>query len=281
MTELATVRLDKGGVNRRILARQAVADYRRVEQASIKQRVCLHSPEAKRFFVRFFHSLQLNAHFVSNIARAHLSREDVESVEQTLRKRLDELMAQIDQGIDGAHALFAGNGITGPATYDTMALDLEVGIISSFGRRYLEAIQALDQLMPMLQTLEIYDVVLAVDLDAQRASYKKSLRRVVTAARELGNGLRKRMNEQASKEAGGDHGRTAPLAGPPGQARVGELREEGPQPHDVPVRQESVPTVAAEGSIASAPVREEMLSPEQVPPPVTSPVRQGEERRAA
>jgi hypothetical protein len=190
-----------------------VADYRRVEQASIKTRVRLHSPDGKRLFVRFFHSLQLNAHFVSNIARAHLSSEDVERVEQTLRRRLDELMAEIHKGIEGAQALFAANGITRAATYDTAVLDLEVGVISSLGRRYLEAIQALDRLMPMLQTLEIYEVVSTSDLDAQRALYKKPVRRVVAAARELAKGLRKRINELAGKDAV-DAGGAAPPAQP-------------------------------------------------------------------
>lgn len=204
MSEHATVRLDEGGANRRILARQAAADYRRVEQASIKQRTDLRSPEAKRLYARFFHSLQLNAHFVSDVARVHLSREDVERVEQTLRKRLDALAAEINEGIDGALALFTANGITRTATYDTVALDVEVGVISSFGRRYLEALQALDRLMPMLRTLEIYEVISADEVDKRRAQYKRSVRRVVTAARELATGLRKRMNEIAAKEAGRD-----------------------------------------------------------------------------
>jgi hypothetical protein len=121
MTEHATVRLDEGGVNRRILARQAVADYRRVEQATIKQRTNLRSPEGKRLFARFFHSLQLNVYFVSEIARMHLSGEDVEKVEQILRKRLDGLMAEMNEGIDGAHALFTANGITGSLEYEPFA----------------------------------------------------------------------------------------------------------------------------------------------------------------
>ena len=58
----ANVRLDQGAVNQRILAREAVGDYRRVEQASLKQIANFRSPEAKRVFVRYFHSLGCNSH---------------------------------------------------------------------------------------------------------------------------------------------------------------------------------------------------------------------------
>jgi hypothetical protein len=209
--------MDAGGANRRILARQAAADYRRVEQASIKRRTDLRSPEAKRLFARCFHSLQLNTYFVSEVARAHLSREDVEQVEQTLRKRLDALAAEINEGIDGAQALFAANGITRAGTYDTVALDLEVGVISSLGRRYLEAIQALDRLMPMLRTLEIYEVISAGELDRRRGDYKRAVRNVVNAARELANGLRKRMNEPGAKKTTEDQASDASAGNSPEQ----------------------------------------------------------------
>src|SRR5882672_7014704 len=136
MPDEANVRMDHGDVNRRILARQSSADYRRVEQASIKQRTNLQSPEAKRLFARFFHSLQLNAHFVCDLARIHLPADDVERVEEALRKRLEKLLADLNAAIDGATALNVANGITATATYDTVPLELEVGVISSFGRRY-------------------------------------------------------------------------------------------------------------------------------------------------
>src|SRR5262245_44993001 len=126
MPDEANLRKDHGDVNRRILARQSSADYRRVEQASIKQRTNLQSPEAKRLFARFFHSLQLNAHFVCDIARIHLSGEDVERVEETIRKRLEKLVADLHQAIEGAVALYAANGITSTATYDTIPLELEI-----------------------------------------------------------------------------------------------------------------------------------------------------------
>lgn len=280
MNEHATVRLDNGGVNRRILARETIADYRRVEQASIKQRTDLRSPEGKRLFARFFHSLQLNAYFVSSIARVLLSREDAQSVEKTLRKRLDELMAQINEGIDGAHALFTANGITRAATYDTVALNLEVGIISSFGRRYLEAIQALDRLMPMLRTLEIYEVITEQQFDEQRTGYKKSARRVAAAARELATGLRRRMNELADKEMGGDHGGNANAAAFAGQAPTSGVVDAGREASGCAPRDE----IAFADTQLSAPPRvsdETSVATAAKPGAATMPADSTEERRAA
>ena len=56
----ATIRLDQGGINARILAKQAKVDFRRVESASRKIQTTFYSPEVKRLFVRYFNSMQLN-----------------------------------------------------------------------------------------------------------------------------------------------------------------------------------------------------------------------------
>ena len=107
----------------------------------------------------------------------------------------------LNKAIDGAEALFKINGITHFATYDTMPLELEVGIISSSGRRYFEALNKLDQLMPLLQTLEIHEVITPRDADIQRAGFKRAIRSVAGTARNLATGLRRRMNEFSAKEA--------------------------------------------------------------------------------
>ena len=201
MTEPSNVKLDHGAINQRILAKEAAGDYRRVEQASVKQRTKFESPEAKRLYARYFHSLQLNAHFISEIARIRLETEQVEKVEQMMRSRLEHLTKEIDTAIDGAALLLEREGVTTTATYDAQALDMEVGVISSFGRRYLEALLKLDRLMPMLRTLEIYEVITPSEADKRRALYKKYVRGVAMGVRILAGGLRKRMNESAAKEA--------------------------------------------------------------------------------
>ena len=197
----ANVRLDEGAVNQRILAREAVGDYRRVEQASLKQTVSLKSPEAKRVFARYFHSLQLNTHFISDITRIRLPNEVVEKVEEAIRSSLIQAREELVSAIEGARLLFKNEGITSEATYDTMPLEQEVGVISSFGRRYIECLQLLDQIMPMLRTLEIVEVIKPAEIDRRRALLKRAATKPAKSARILANGLRRRMNEAAKQAA--------------------------------------------------------------------------------
>ena len=200
-TSLQIVRVDQGGVNERILAREAKVDYRRIEAASLKMPACFTSAEGKRLFVRMFATLQLNAHFISVIARTRLDAEDITRVEGALRERIDAVSAALDKAIDGAEALFKVHGITRVATYDTQALQVEVGVLSSSGRRYLEVLGKLDQLMPMLQTLEIHEVITTREVDKQRALVKRQVRGVATTARNFASGLRRRMNEAGTSGA--------------------------------------------------------------------------------
>jgi hypothetical protein len=193
-SNLRIVRVDEGRVNERILAREAKVDYRRVEAASVKIPTRFSSAEGKRMFVRVFATLQLNAHFISTLARTKLDHEEVARVESLLRERLDGTTALLDKAIDGAEALFKAYGITSVATYDNQPLSLEVAVMSSAGRRYLELIGKLDQLMPMLQTLEIHEVITTREVDKQRAAVKRQVKGVATAARNLAAGVRKRMN---------------------------------------------------------------------------------------
>ena len=220
-TSLQIVRVDQGGVNERILAREAKVDYRRVEAASVKMPACFTSAEGKRLFVRMFATLQLNAHFISVIARTRLDPEDVARVETALRERLDAVSAALDRAIDGAEALFKAHGITRVATYDTRALEIEVGVLSSSGRRYLELLGKLDQLMPLLQTLEIHEVITTREVDKQRALVKRQVRGVATAARNFASGLRRRMNAPESELEG--QGESVEDAAPDGaRALAGE-----------------------------------------------------------
>jgi hypothetical protein len=213
-TSLQIVRVDQGGVNERILAREAKVDYRRVEAASVKMPACFTSAEGKRLFVRMFATLQLNAHFISVIARTRMNADDVARVETALRERLEAVSAALDRAIDGAEALFKANGITRVATYDTKALEIEVGVLSSSGRRYLEVLGKLDQLMPLLQTLEIHEVITTREVDKQRALVKRQVRGVATAARNFASGLRRRMNapDEGVVVSGAADGDSAPEA---------------------------------------------------------------------
>jgi len=196
------VKIDEGSVNARILAREAKTDFRRVEAASIKVVTRLTSAEGKRLFVRFFNTLQLNAHFISVLARTRLDSDEVAKDEAAIKAQIDTVAEALNKAIDGAEALFQVNGITSAATYDTQPLEIEVGIISSTGRRYLDLIGKLDQLMPLLQTLEIHEIIGTQALDIQRAKFKRLVRGVANAARASATKLRRRMNAMAASGTG-------------------------------------------------------------------------------
>ena len=197
----ATIRLDEGGINARILAKEAKADFRRVEAESRKIQTTLCSPEVKRQFVRHFNRMQLNMYLISVIARTKLPHMVIQQIEGALKAQLEKLHAEVNEAIDAAEALCKVHGITRLATYDTEALTIEVKVISSFGRRYLELMTKVDQLMPMLETLAIDDVIEVAQLDLQKALAKKSVRQVAGAARNFAGGLRQRMNAVAADDA--------------------------------------------------------------------------------
>jgi len=202
MAEIEILKHDQGGVNARILARENKTDFRRVEAASLKIKTAFRSAEGKRMFVRYFHSLQLSTHFISVIARTKLDPADVAKVESVLREQMDDVGAALDKGIDVAEALFTAHGVTAPATYDTIPLEVEVGVLSSFGRRYLELLSKLDQLMPLLQTLEILEIARTQEVDIERAGHKRKVRDVANRARSLSTRMRRAMNALDAQRPG-------------------------------------------------------------------------------
>ena len=197
MSEIQTaqiVQLDQGGINARILAREVKVDFRRIEAASIKIPVRFTSAEGKRFFLRWFNSLQVNLHFISVIARTRLEHADIEKIEALVRTSLDTATDTLNQSLDGAEVLFKKHGVTSHATYDVVALEIQAGVMSSLGRRFLDVLCKFDQLMPLLQTLEIHEIISAQAVDLQRAGLKREIRNVANSTRRLAMGLRRRMN---------------------------------------------------------------------------------------
>ena len=168
---------------------------RRVEAASLKIATRFSSAEGKRMFVRMFNTLQLNMHFISVIARTRLDHEDIGRIETALRGRIDAATASLNEAIDGAEALFKPTA--SPAWRPTTRCRWTwTRVLSSISRRFLEVLVKLDQLMPLLQTLEIHEVVSAQAVDTQRAgpSARCATSPMVRAA--FDDGLRRR-NERA------------------------------------------------------------------------------------
>ena len=152
-------------------------------------------------FLRYFDSMQLNIHFVSVIARTRLPQDAIEQVEARLRDEIEGMTTEINWAIDGAEVLFKGQGITTLAVYDAKPLVLQVRVISGLGRRYLEMIGKVDQLIPMLETLAIDLVITQRELDMQKARFKKMIKRVANVSRGFASGLRNRMNAMDQERA--------------------------------------------------------------------------------
>lgn len=112
--------------------------------------------------------MQLNMYAISVMARTKLPHAAIEDVEAALKAQLEKLHAEINEAIDSAEALCKVHGINRLATYDTDSLAIEAKVISPFGRRYLELMTKVDQLMPMLETLAIDEVIEVAQLDLQR-----------------------------------------------------------------------------------------------------------------
>ena len=200
--------LDSGEANRRILAKdEHRADFRRVEAASLKRRTHLASAEGKRIFARCFYSFQASIYFVSALGRTKLPHEYVEQIEQAVRNKLEDSTKEINQAIDGAELLFKNHNIESAATYDTVAMEVEVGVTSALGRRYFELIHKLDQLMPLLQTLEIEEVITEKQVEQQRSRFKRLVLAMSSTTRNFAMGCRRRMNEVDSKKDEGDSAR--------------------------------------------------------------------------
>lgn len=235
MADAEIVRHDQGGVNARILAKENKADFRRIEAASVKMKASFRSAEGKRMFVRYFNTLQLSAHFISVIARTRLDHDDVAKVEAVMQEQMDKAAAALDKAIDGAEALFSAHGIAAPATYDTLPLEVEVGVLSSFGLRYLELLGKMDQAMPLLQTLEIFRVVTTQDVDIERAGLKRKVRDVANGARSLATRMRRAMNALEAQRA---------IAGPATAVGGGGPDQQHQPPADGEVTTEDGPTAA-------------------------------------
>lgn len=202
--ELALAKLDDGRTNQRILADEKYrADFRRVEAASIKRRTHLCSAEGKRLLARCFYTFQANLYTVSQIGRVNLSDEEVLKLEKHLRDALDKANREILNKIAHAETLLKNNNIDSVATYDVEPLETEVGVISSLGRRYFELIHKFDALMPMLQTLEIEEVISSDQFARTRSRAKRVVLHLATMSRRLAVGVRVRKDGSARSGAEG------------------------------------------------------------------------------
>lgn len=206
-------RMDAGEANQRILARiQYRADFRRVEAASLKRRVSIHSHEAKTALARAFMSLQESMYVISEVGRAKLTEEQVAAVEDSIRAKMDEIDKELNQIMDGAELLLRNQNIDTIASFDTKPLELEVSVISAQGRRYLDMILKLDRLIPLLATMGIWEVAKPREIAFRKSRAKRIVAGLASTARNLKLGMRRRMNEADAKRAEAEAAKAARAA---------------------------------------------------------------------
>jgi hypothetical protein len=152
-------------------------------------------------FARCFYSFQASMYFISQLGRAKLDHEVVERIEQNIREALDAATDEINKAIDQAEALLKHHNIETLASYDTVPLQEEIGITSSFGRRYFDLMHKLDIIMPMMETLAIEEIISERELETRRSLYKRVVLSISTKARNLWMGVRRRMNERDARLA--------------------------------------------------------------------------------
>lgn len=248
---------DYGETNRKLLAKEAAADLTRVESASRKVNISLASPEGKRLYLRCFYVSQANFHFISVFARMKLPAEDVDQVEQELRTMLDARIVLANQRIVAFEKLCHQHGIHELASYDIEPLALEAKVFSMFGRRLLELISKVDQLMPMLETLCIDEVLSTSQLITEKSQIKKTVRAVTATTRALSLGLLKRINTLPAPErkptapsslpSQGDDSATSP-------AFTGVTqRADHPAPNPAPERVLSTPVAPSSEEVPASP----------------------------
>jgi hypothetical protein len=260
MTSTRLAVIDTGQVNERILNKDEYrADFRKVEGASLKRTTHLSSPHAKRLFARCFYSFQASMYFISELGRVKLDHEVVERIEQNIRETLDSATAEINTAIDQAEALLKHHNIDVLASYDTVPLQVEIGITSSFGRRYFDLMHKLDVVMPMMETLAIEEIINERELETRRSMYKRAVLHISTRARNLWMGVRRRMNERDARLAA-----EAAKPKPTGQRRNAPDETDGDTGHESSIGTPAVANATEDASAASA---DPHPSPAELPEP--------------
>jgi hypothetical protein len=189
---VSVIRQDHGEMNQKLLQRQALASLAPVESAGRIVKMSLSSPEGKRLFLRYFDITQLHMHYISKIARLSLPDADIEQVEKQVLELVEEKIDSIDKEMVRVEQELHKNNIDSLATYVIEPLTLEVRMLGKIGRRLLELIAKVDQLMPMLETLAIDELISESQLGIKKNLFKRMVRSVGGIVRTLKIGLQRK-----------------------------------------------------------------------------------------
>lgn len=182
--------------NQRILNRiKPKVDTSHVEAASISRTLRLSSGEAKRLFLRFHVAFSVATNYIVSVGRKVVEHQHIDKIETEIRGLISQARAEISNATLQAERLFREKHIERSAQYRTDVLEIDVDIISSLSREYLEAFQAFDALMPLIETLEIEGVINSARMEDEKSRLKRRMRRVASAARMFETATRKKVAE--------------------------------------------------------------------------------------
>ena len=205
---------DTGDINRRILGKKRDrADFKRVEEASLKVKIVLASPDAKRLYTRIYYSYQVNVHLAIKIGRTRLAPEAIEKVSRELHRQMAEATTLLNDALDSAGAELQRNAITTVASYETVPMVDTVAVTSSLANRMVELLVKLDRLMPLISTLEILEVITESEADVRRSQAKRAVLALSSSALKLWFGVQRRMQEaeRATAHSAAPEAKAAPL----------------------------------------------------------------------
>ena len=191
-----TIPNNAGDINERLMRRFGMTDLGRIESAHRSIKIDLYSPEAKRSFMRMFHPMQINVHFITSIARMGLPSDMVEKAESDLRVMLDTVTATMDKGIARIEKKLQQNGIRELAKYHLPPVSQDVPVFSGLGRRYLDLIARFDHLMLMVETLAWDEAINNTEATLLKTEFKKPIRSVAQAARLVRNRLHRAFRDR-------------------------------------------------------------------------------------
>lgn len=201
---VSVIRQDHGEMNQKLLERQAPASLSPVESAGRIVKMSLSSPEGKRLFLRYFDITQLHMHYISKIARLSLPDADIEKVEKQVFDLIQEKINIVDKEMVRVEQELRKHNIDSLATYTIVPLTLEARVLGKIGRRLLELTGKIDQLMPMLETMAIDELISESQLNIKKTFLKKSVRSVASVVRTLKTGLQKKSAALANTDKTAD-----------------------------------------------------------------------------
>jgi hypothetical protein len=146
--------------------------------------------------------------YIVSVGRKIIAHEDIDKIEDEIRGQIAQAKAEIQNATLQAERIFKDKHIERSARYRTDVLELEVDVISSLSRQYLEVYQAFDALMPLIETLEIEGVISSGKMEEQKSRLKRRLLRISSAARMFQAATRKKVAEakaaaEVERAAGG------------------------------------------------------------------------------